>query len=317
MRLSLLLRIAVFLLLLSPALFAFEEDDEDDFPRSDRFRFSVFVQPGISFLGFDHRDKFQNALDTLYYKYRADALTAAESLQVTKQDFQRVNFAFPLSFGIQVQHFDNHFISAGAGFIYDNESVIISDRKNNNHNYHYTLQGVPLFLEYRLGISPNLISISNRSLFSIAVRWYWMLPGTEIYSSWGHLKAKSDFKGNGFGVSLGYLITSWKNFSIFGDLGYSSITIKANEPFSKVVPDTGKEKASWDLGGIQLQIRVAFGVIPKPIPEIPPEEETEVVKETPEELPVEPVEEPESTKETQQELLTEPKEETAPQEILP
>ncbi|MDR1759112.1 MAG: hypothetical protein LBR60_01140 [Fibrobacter sp.] len=302
MRHSLLLLLVVFVLL-PAASFAFEEDD--DFPQNDRFRFSVFVQPGISFLGFGDRDKFQNALDTLYYKYKAEALTAAESLQVTKQDFQKVNFAFPVSFGIQFQPFDDHFISAGAGYLYDNESVIISDRKNKNHNYHYTLQGIPFFLEYRLGISPNLISISNQSLFSIAVRWYWMLPGTEIYSSWGQLKGKSDFKGNGFGISLGYLITSWKNFSIFGDLGYSSITIKSDEPFSKVVPDTSTKKASWSLGGIQLQIRVAFGVIAKPVPEIPLEEETAEMAA------------PENIKETPEELKTEPIKEEAPEEVLP
>jgi hypothetical protein len=80
------------------------------------------------------------------------------------------------------------FCSLGGSFLYD-KNLVLTDRKDNIHNYQYTLQdfafpGIPLT------IPKNLITLSGQSLFSIAVRWYWMLPGTEIYSSWATLKAR-------------------------------------------------------------------------------------------------------------------------------
>lgn len=227
----------------------------------ERSLLAFFVQPSISFLGFDNREKFQAAIDTIYKNYRAQALTASESSYVAKQDFQKVNFCFPVTAGVQVQWLEGHFVSLGAGFIYDNESVVVTDRKDKIHDYSYTLQGVPLFLEYRVAIPSNLVSLSNASLFSIAFRWYWMLPGTEIYSNWGHIEAETSPWGNGFGVSLGYLAATWKNIHIYGDIGYSRIIVKSDEPFSGVVPDTDTDKAKWDLGGLQLQFRFSFGVI--------------------------------------------------------
>lgn len=227
----------------------------------DRSILSFFVQPSISFLSFDSRDRFQAAVDTAYRHFREQALTEAESSYVSKQDFQKVNFCFPVTAGLQLQWRNGHFVSAGFGYIYDNESVVVTDRRDRIHNYSYTLQGFPLYLEYRIAIPEDLISISNASLFSVSLRWYWMLPGTEIYSSWGHLDAKESLLGNGFGISLGYLVTTWKNIHIYGDIGYSRIIVRANAPFSKVVPDRDADKAKWDLGGLQLQFRFSLGVI--------------------------------------------------------
>lgn len=227
----------------------------------DKSVLAFFVQPSISFLSFDSRDKFQAQVDTVYKHYREQALTEAESSYVSKQDFQKVNFCFPVTAGLQFQWRSGHFVSAGFGYIYDNESVVVTDRNDKIHNYSYTLQGFPLYLEYRMAIPENLISISNASLFSVSLRWYWMLPGTEIYSSWGHLDADESLFGNGFGISLGYLVTTWKSIHIYGDIGYSRIIVRANEPFSKVVPDSETKNAKWDLGGLQLQFRFGFGIV--------------------------------------------------------
>ena len=68
---------------------------------ADNSRFSFFIQPGISFLGFDDREKFQSAIDSIFLDYKAEAVNNAESLAVVKQDFQKVNFTFPISGGIQ------------------------------------------------------------------------------------------------------------------------------------------------------------------------------------------------------------------------
>ncbi len=260
------MKFVLAILLLCTGIFASESADAPRAKTSgsssdDRSILSFFVQPSISFLGFDGREKFQAEVDTTYKNFRAQALTKAETTYVSKQDFQKVNFCFPVTAGLQLQWRQGHFISTGVGFIYDNESVVVTDRKDKIHDYSYTLQGFPLFLEYRIAIPENLISISNASLFSVSLRWYWMLPGTEIYSSWGYLDAKESLLGNGFGVSLGYLVTTWNNIHIYGDIGYSKIVVRADEPFSKVVPDSDTDKAKWDLGGLQLQFRFSFGVV--------------------------------------------------------
>lgn len=226
----------------------------------DNGKISIFAQPAISFLNFDERKYFQNAVDTIYREFYKQALTESESLTVAKQDFQKVNFCFPLSAGLQFQPIRDNFLSLGISFIYDHESVVLTDRRNKSHNYEYTLQGTPLFLEYRLAIPRNLMAITDESLFSVAVRWYWVLPGTEIYSSWGKIDAETPPLGAGFGFSVGYLITSWKNFNIFGDVGYSSISVKSKKSYADIVPDGPTDKAKWNIGGLQLQIRVSFGL---------------------------------------------------------
>lgn len=249
-------------LLFSATVFAASDEKLDH----DNSILSVFVQPSISFIGFTEREYFQDAIDTIYYGFKATAVNSAESLNVAKQDFQKVNFCFPITAGIQWQFREDQFLSAGIGFIYDNESVVLTDRKSNTHSYKYTLQGVPLFLEYRLALPKNFITLSTGGLFSIAVRWYWTLPGTEIYTTWGKLEAENSPFGAGFGVSVGYLFATWNSFKLYGDIGFNSISVKSNKPFSSIVPNGPDEKAKWNLGGIQLQIRGSFGLWNKPKP---------------------------------------------------
>ena len=249
-------------LLFSATVFAASDEKLDH----DYSILSVFVQPSISFIGFTEREYFQDAIDTIYYGFKATAVNSAESLNVAKQDFQKVNFCFPITAGIQWQFREDQFLSAGIGFIYDNESVVLTDRKSNTHSYKYTLQGVPLFLEYRLALPKNFITLSTGGLFSIAVRWYWTLPGTEIYTTWGKLEAENSPFGAGFGVSVGYLFATWNSFKLYGDIGFNSISVKSNKPFSSIVPNGPDEKAKWNLGGIQLQIRGSFGLWNKPKP---------------------------------------------------
>ena len=156
-------------LLLATGAFAAEDESRIE---HDRSKLSIFGQASISFLDFEERSYFQNAIDTIYADFRSQAVDAEESLYVAKQNFPKVNFCFPIMGGIQYQVFNDQFISAGIGYIYDNESVVLTDRKNKAHNYSYTIQGVPMFLEYRLAIPTSLITLSNGGLFSIALRWY-------------------------------------------------------------------------------------------------------------------------------------------------
>ena len=254
-----ILALVATLLLATGALAASDETRVEH----DRARLSIFGQASISFLDFEERSYFQNAIDTIYAEFKSQAVDAEESLYVAKQNFQKVNFCFPVMAGIQYQVIDDQFISAGIGYIYDNESVVLTDRKNNAHNYSYTIQGVPMFLEYRLAIPTSLITLSNGGLFSVALRWYWTLPGTEIYTTWGMLEAENKPWGAGFGISLGYLIASWNGLNLYGDIGYSTISVKSKKSFADIVPDGPTEKAKWNIGGLQLQVRASFGLINK------------------------------------------------------
>lgn len=252
----------VAVLLMTATGFAASEEKLDH----DNSILSVFLQPSISFISFEERKYFQEAIDTLYYGFKENAVNSAESLNVAKQDFQKVNFCFPITAGFQWQFVEDHFLSAGVGFIYDNESVVLTDRKSNTHSYEYTLQGIPFYLEYRFALPKNFITLSTGGLFSLAVRWYWVLPGTEIYTTWGKLDAETPLLGAGFGVSVGYLFATWKSFKLYGDIGFNSISVKSNKKFSDIVPNGPDEKAKWNLGGIQLQIRGSFGLWNKPKP---------------------------------------------------
>ena len=249
------LKTILYVLLFAAMVFA-----DADKVEHDNGRISIFLQPAISFLDFGERQYFQNTVDTIYREFYSQALTESESLTVAKQDFQKVNFCFPISGGLQFQPFRDNFFSLGLSFVYDHESVVLTDRKNKSHHYEYTIQGMPLFLEYRLAIPTNLMSLTGESLFSVAVRWYWVLPGTEIYSTWGKIAAETPLYGGGFGFSIGYLITSWKGFNVFGDIGYSSIPVRSKKSFADIVPDGPTDKAKWNVGGLQLQIRVGFSL---------------------------------------------------------
>lgn len=244
--LNLLWMLVAFVMLLTPSLAQAQE----------KAGFSAFVQPGVQFLGFDDRSRFQTAIDTIYANYRAAA--GEDSAKVTKQDFQKVNFAFPVYAGLQWRIDSTHSFALAAGWFHNREAVVISEVTGDLHEYYYVLQGFPLYAEYRMAISPKLISLSDHSDFSILLRWYWFLPGTEIYSSWGRVGAESDWKGNGWGLSLGYHIGTWKYFSVFGDMGFTSVSVRSNDTWNQVVPDTTSSRARWDLGGIQLQLRTSF-----------------------------------------------------------
>ena len=203
-----------------------------------------FVSAGAQFVNFKERKKFQAILDSQYNE------NSTSSMMSQKQDFQTVNLAFPLMAGIIWQFNDMHSLGLGAGFLYDNESVTLTDERGEFVNFSYTLQAFPIFAEYRLQISQDLISIRDADYFSLFFRYYWMLPGTEVYSSWG--KAEADFNplGSGFGVFLGYRFLEFGRLSIWGEMGYLSLEVKSG--------DKNGILDSWNLGGVSILIRAMF-----------------------------------------------------------
>jgi len=210
-----------------------------------------FASAGVQLTNFKERSKFQDFLEAQFDEYIDEHRESPTGYAIPeKQDFQPVNLAFPITAGIIWQFSDMHSLGLGAGFLYDRESVIIKDKQSRFRNLSYTLQAFPAFVEYRLGISQNLISVKNVDYFSVLLRYYWMLPGTEVYSSWGKAEAEFEPLGNGFGVFLGYCFSKWELIEIWGEMGYSSIDVKSND--EKGILD------SWNLGGISVLIRAVF-----------------------------------------------------------
>jgi len=210
-----------------------------------------FISAGVQFINFKERSKFQELLNTKYKEYESDfKADTVGYVKPIKQDFETVNLTFPLSAGIIWQFSDVHSLGLGIGFLYDNESVIITDKEDGIHNFKYSLQAFPVFAEYRLLISPNLISLNNNDYFSIFLRYYWLLPPTKISSSWGNAKADFESGGSGYGIFLGYRFWEWAGLSVFGEMGLLSLDVKSSTENGIL--------NSWNLGGISILIRAMF-----------------------------------------------------------
>ncbi|MDR2555135.1 MAG: hypothetical protein LBC64_06865 [Fibromonadaceae bacterium] len=210
-----------------------------------------FASAGVQLIDFKERLNFQNLLEVQLNKYIDDYVEDSTGYTIPeKQDFQTVNLAFPITAGIMWQFNNIHSIGLGAGFLYDKESVIIKDKYSNFRNFSYTLKAFPLFVEYRLGISEKLISIREVDYFSVLLRYYWMLPGTEISSSWDSVRADFEPLGNGFGVFLTYCFSKWERVEIWGEMGYLNIDVKSSDEKSTL--------DSWNLGGISVMVRAVF-----------------------------------------------------------
>jgi len=211
----------------------------------------LFASTGVQLIDFKERSKFQGHLDEKFEEYKEDYKNDSVGYYIPqKQDFQTVNLAFPITAGIMWQFNNKHAIGLGAGFLYDNESVILKDKQGEFKNFSYTLKAFPLFVEYRLGISENLISIKNVDYFSVLMRYYWMLPGTGISSSWDNARADFEPLGNGFGVFLTYCFSKWERVEIWGEMGYLNIDVKSSDEKSAL--------DSWNLGGISVMVRAVF-----------------------------------------------------------
>ena len=212
-----------------------------------------FVSAGAHFITFEERSTFQTLLISKFNEYEDDYKIYKDSGSYAvpvKQDFETVNLTFPISAGIMWQFSEVHSLGLGVGFLYNTESVILTDKDSKNHNFEYTIQAFPAFVEYRLLISPNLISLRDNDYFSLFLRYYWLLPPTEIKSSWGKAKADFEPKGNGYGVFLGYRFWEWMGLSIFGEMGLVSLDAKSSSE-NRVLD-------SWNLGGISIFIRALF-----------------------------------------------------------
>ncbi|MDR3001033.1 MAG: hypothetical protein LBU89_07200 [Fibromonadaceae bacterium] len=209
-----------------------------------------FVSVGAQFIDFNRRLEFVARLDTQYFKHLEDYFMEPTGVLPIKQDFQTVNLTFPLTIGALWQFSDMHSLGLGAGILYSNESVILTDKNSGTHNFRYVLLAYPLFAEYRLQISPDLFSLRNGDYFSVFVRYYWMLPGTEIYSSWGNASADFDPLGNGYGIFLGYRFAEWMGLSLWGEMGFLDLDIKSSD--KDAILD------SWNLGGISISVRLMF-----------------------------------------------------------
>ncbi|MDR0516429.1 MAG: hypothetical protein LBH25_05220 [Fibromonadaceae bacterium] len=209
---------------------------------------NFFIGAGVHFISFKERSRFQAILEAQFNEYKEAYEEDSLGFVPVKQDFQSVNLTFPLSTGLMWHFNDMHSLGLGLAFFYNNESVILTDKHGETHNLKYTLQAFPIFAEYRLQVSPNLISLKNGDYFSIFLRYYWLLPNTEFYSSWGNAKADFEALGSGYGVFMGYRFWEWEGFSFWGEMGLLSLDAKGSNKNAVL--------SSWNLGGISILLRV-------------------------------------------------------------
>jgi hypothetical protein len=208
-----------------------------------------FIGAGVHFIDFKERSRFQLGLEERFAGYMEDYHEDEEGYSLPqKQDFQNVNLTFPISVGLMWHFSSTHSIGLGATFIYNKESVVLTDKYGETYNLQYALQALPIFAEYRLQISPNLFSLRNGDYFSVFLRYYWLIPPTEFYSSWGKTRAEFDPFGSGYGFFFGYRFWEWQNFSFWGELGILSLDAKASTKDGVL--------DSWNLGGISVLIRI-------------------------------------------------------------
>jgi hypothetical protein len=208
-----------------------------------------FIGAGAHFITFKDRSKFQASLEEQFAEYVKDYEEDTEGYyEPQKQDFQYVNLTFPISAGLMWHFNAMHSIGLGATFIYNKESVVLTDKNGQTRNLQYTLQAFPVFAEYRLQISSDILSLRNGDYFSVFLRYYWLVPQTEFRSSWGNAKAEFDPSGSGYGFFLGYRFLEWESFSFWGELGFLSLDAKSSTQNSVL--------DSWNLGGISVLIRI-------------------------------------------------------------
>jgi hypothetical protein len=223
--------------------------------------FYVQLASGLQFINFDSRALFERDMLVKYDTLLAQARTLEDTLRVRtqRQAYSKVNLAFPLQMSLHWHFAQDHYAGIGAAFVYNRESAILTDRSGKSREQYYALQAFPLFIEYRRVIPGSVATIKEKSEFSVFFRWYWLLPGTEIYSNNGVLTHQTKALGDGWGLFLGYKSATWKQLSLQGKLGYISLQASSNAPWQQLIPQyEGTEAASWDLGGLSIEVGVAF-----------------------------------------------------------
>jgi hypothetical protein len=231
-------------------------------PEPDSGRVALFLQSGLRFVNFKNRNLFENEADYWLLEQRRLATTGTDSLRISRQAYENVNYAFPIAMGLTYRPFLNHYFSFSLGIMHTKESITVSDRQGKESEMFYTLQTIPLAIEYRRLISPNFLSINQGSDFSIMIRWFWFPANSEIYTQDAVLKASSELLGQGWGLALGYDFYEWRNFRFSGDLGFQSTRLESNQSWKTILPGTGPEtKAAWNTGGLNLNIRVSYNLL--------------------------------------------------------
>jgi len=236
----------------------------------DTSRIQLFLRGGIQFVDFAKRELFDADLQRRQQRLLSQAEDFEDSLRVRTevQNYQKVNFAFPLGAGVSWQFLPRHYAGVSLSFFHDYENAILTDRNGNHLELYYALQGVPLNLEYRYRIPTAIAELTNAKEFSLLLRRTWMLPGTEIYSSSGVVEARPSTFGHGWGIYLGYRAFKWRNIIIFGDLGYSSVSVSADGQWNDLIAGSADSSSvSWNTGGLSLNLSLMVKLFPREMSE--------------------------------------------------
>jgi hypothetical protein len=234
---------------------------ESDEERRDTSSWHLFVGGAVQFTEFTQRSYFIDEFESHRTRILAQEMSSEDSSLVRNQyqPYEQVNFAFPISLGINWHWSENHYSGIGAEWWHRRQEAMLTAPGGEQRIFAYSLQALPVFIEHRYLIPAEIATLNGADLFSIAVQYYWVLPPSYVKNNGRKAEITPQYQGNGWRIALGYEINAWKDFSFSGWLGYSSIKVNSETSWSDLLPALEEsEKMDWDLGGLQMNVRLAW-----------------------------------------------------------
>lgn len=220
-----------------------------------------WLASGLQFVSFEERKYFQIALDSAYSALASDALSGTNLTSPQQQDYQNVNLALPIEFGIWYRISKNTQIGSSGLWFLHKMSAVLTDKEGRSRAYTYHLQNRVLRLSLKTKISPNIFTVDGVQNLSVGMSVAHILPGTEIYTENGVLEADWKSPNLGWNLFLGYDFNQISSFILGGEMGFSSLVVESQKKWTNILPKSSvpNGNAKWSLGGIFIRIHISLG----------------------------------------------------------
>ena len=220
---------------------------------------SVVGELGYYFINFGDRYRMENEYDyeLNILRQAADADSTSSGLEKA-QEFEKVNFAFPVTLAFRYHPDTSYSLGVGMKYFGHTQEAILKDKDTNNIPIEYSLDAYTVFIEYRSLVSQELITLRNGVRFSYGIKYYWAMPFSHVAFSDKKIYSEFDPMGNGFSFHLGYTIRWFGRYQFNGELEYSRVNMQGEFPWSSILKSESgsSEKASWGVGGIGFHLSI-------------------------------------------------------------
>lgn len=116
----------------------------------------------------------------------------------------------------------------------------------------YAVQGDLFGVGVRYLVPVSLLSVNNHPGLYAAYTRFWNFGPTGIYTSSGHVRAKTDPAGAGYEVQAGFQQDFDKRWTWTGGLTFSNFSFESGKSWTAILPDGPNETAKWDLKSLRL-----------------------------------------------------------------